>query len=109
MDGRVEYEPASAKELLVELKDTAELLVDLSFSAVLHGSDDVADEVLRLEERMGIRLIAQIQFATGAPKDMFVSSGFERRPDGAADHAAVSGNVDGSRGVAEMHKRGQAV
>ena len=54
MGGRVEYEPASAKELLVELKDTAELLVDLSFSAVLQGSNDVAEEVLRLEERMDV-------------------------------------------------------
>lgn len=54
MGGRVEYEPASAKDLLVELKDTAELLVDLSFSAVLHGSDNVADEVLRLEKRMDV-------------------------------------------------------
>ena len=54
MVGRVEYEPASVKDLLAEMKDTAELLIDLSYSAVLHGSDDVASEVLALEERMDV-------------------------------------------------------
>jgi uncharacterized protein with PhoU and TrkA domain len=36
------------------MKDTAELLIDLSYSAVLTGSDDIAAEVLGLEERMDI-------------------------------------------------------
>jgi uncharacterized protein with PhoU and TrkA domain len=53
-DGAVEYEPVSVKEVLAEMKDTAELLIDLSFSAVLHGSDDVAAEVLTLEDRMDL-------------------------------------------------------
>jgi len=35
---RVRYEPTSVKDLLVEMKDTAELLIDLSYSAVLHGA-----------------------------------------------------------------------
>jgi uncharacterized protein with PhoU and TrkA domain len=52
--GDVAYEPVSVKEVLAEMKDTAELLIDLSFSAVLHGSDDVAREVLALEERMDV-------------------------------------------------------
>src|SRR6056297_1135700 len=72
MDGRVEYEPASAKDLLMELEDTAELLVDLSFSAVLHGSDDVADEVLRLEERMDVlqlRARMTLLMAARSPED----------------------------------------
>ncbi len=54
MAGRVEYEPASVKDLLAEMKDTAELLIDLSYSAVLHRSDAIAEEVLELEERMDI-------------------------------------------------------
>ncbi len=53
-DGEVEYEPQSVKELLAEMKDTAELLIDLSYSAVLLGSDDVAQEVLALEEKMDV-------------------------------------------------------
>ena len=50
----VSYEPASVKDLLVEMKDTAELLIDLSYSAVLHGSPTVAHEVLELENRMDV-------------------------------------------------------
>ncbi|WP_066417922.1 potassium channel family protein [Halorubrum aethiopicum] len=58
-DGRrsreaVSYEPASVKELLVEMKDTAELLIDLSYSAVLHASPSVAREVVELEHRMDV-------------------------------------------------------
>jgi len=52
--GDVEYEPVSVKAVLAEMKDTAELLIDLSYSAVLHGSDDIAAEVLELEERMDV-------------------------------------------------------
>ncbi|KOX97165.1 MULTISPECIES: potassium channel family protein [Halorubrum] len=54
-DGRtVRYEPTSVKDLLVEMKDTAELLIDLSYSAVLHGSPTVAHEVVELEHRMDV-------------------------------------------------------
>jgi len=52
--GTVEYEPVSVKVLLAEMKDTAELLIDLSYSAVLLGSDDVAAEVLELEAKMDV-------------------------------------------------------
>ncbi|MFB6205995.1 MAG: potassium channel family protein [Haloglomus sp.] len=50
----IEYEPVSVKEVLAEMKDTAELLIDLSYSAVLLGSTEVAEEVLELEERMDV-------------------------------------------------------
>ncbi|WP_255169022.1 potassium channel family protein [Natrononativus amylolyticus] len=50
----VEYRPVSVKEVLAEMKDTAELLIDLSYSAVLFGSTEVAEEVLALEERMDV-------------------------------------------------------
>ncbi|WP_418280833.1 potassium channel family protein [Halorubrum sp. DTA98] len=50
----VTYEPASVKDLLVEMKDTAELLIDLSYSAVLHGSPTVAQEVIKLENKMDV-------------------------------------------------------
>ncbi|AXR79468.1 potassium channel family protein [Natrarchaeobaculum sulfurireducens] len=52
--GAVEYEPVSVKDVLVEMKDTAELLIDLSYSAVLHSNEALAREVLRLEERMDV-------------------------------------------------------
>ncbi|MDB9278827.1 TrkA C-terminal domain-containing protein [Halorubrum ezzemoulense] len=50
----VRYEPTSVKDLLVEMKDTAELLIDLSYSAVLHASPTVAHEVVELEHRMDV-------------------------------------------------------
>lgn len=50
----VAYEPISVKAVLAEMKDTAELLIDLSYSAVLLGSDEVAAEVLELEEKMDV-------------------------------------------------------
>ncbi|RRJ33106.1 potassium channel family protein [Halocatena pleomorpha] len=52
--GAVEYEPVSVKDLLSEMKDTAELLIDLSYSSVLFGSQSVAQEVLALEQRMDV-------------------------------------------------------
>ncbi|MES3517265.1 MAG: TrkA C-terminal domain-containing protein [Natronomonas sp.] len=50
----IKYEPVSVKDVLVEMKDTAELLIDLSYSAVLHNNEDLAAEVLRLEGRMDV-------------------------------------------------------
>jgi uncharacterized protein with PhoU and TrkA domain len=50
----IEYEPVSVKDVLVEMKDTAELLIDLSYSAVLHRNEDLANEVLRLERQMDV-------------------------------------------------------
>ena len=52
--GDVEYEPVSVKLVLAEMKDTSELIIDLAYSAVLHGSEEVAEEVLELEAHMDI-------------------------------------------------------
>jgi uncharacterized protein with PhoU and TrkA domain len=53
-DGRVEYEPVSVVERLGEMKDIAELLIDLSYSSVLFDSRALAEEVLELESEMDI-------------------------------------------------------
>ncbi|WP_267164207.1 potassium channel family protein [Halovenus salina] len=50
----VEYEPVGVKQLLVSMKDVSELMVDLAYSALLHNSDALADEVLELESRMDV-------------------------------------------------------
>ena len=68
----VGYEPASVKELLAEMKDTAELLIDLSYSAVLLGDDEVASEVLKLEEKMDVlqmRARMSLMLAVRSPAD----------------------------------------
>ena len=42
----------SIKNLLIEMKNMAELMVDLAYSAVLFNSIDAAEEVLTLENRV---------------------------------------------------------
>ncbi|WP_435334057.1 potassium channel family protein [Haloarchaeobius sp. TZWWS8] len=70
--GDVEYEPVSVKEVLSEMKDTAELMIDLSYSAVLLGSAEVAEEVLELEDRMDVfqmRARMSLMMAARSPED----------------------------------------
>ena len=70
--GAIEYEPVSVKDVLVEMKDTAELLIDLSYSAVLHDSEALAQEVVRLEERMDrleMRANMSLMLAARSPAD----------------------------------------
>jgi len=91
MPSRVEYEPASVKDLLAEMKDTAELLIDLSFSAVLHGSPDVAREVLELEERMDVlQLRARMSLLLAA-----------RNPEDAETLAPVLGIIGAAEKVSD--------
>jgi uncharacterized protein with PhoU and TrkA domain len=99
MDSEVAYEPVSVKALLAEMKDTAELLIDLSYSAVLLRSDDVAEEVLELESRMDVlQLKAQmgLLMAVRNPEDaetlapaLGVVGAAEKISDAAGDIAKV--------------------
>ncbi|MFP4530480.1 MAG: potassium channel family protein [Halodesulfurarchaeum sp.] len=99
MAGRVAYEPASVKDLLAEMKDTAELLIDLSYSAVLHGSDAIAEEVLALEERMDvlqIRARMSLLMAARNPEDaeslapvLGITGAAEKISDASGDIAKV--------------------
>jgi uncharacterized protein with PhoU and TrkA domain len=89
--GDVEYEPVSVKAVLAEMKDTAELLIDLSFSAVLHGSKDVAAEVLELEERMDVlQLQARMSLLMAA-----------RSPEDAEELAPVLGVVGAAEKISD--------
>lgn len=68
----VEYEPRSVKELLVEMKDSSELIVDLAYSAVIFDSEEFLEEVLMLEERLDQLLYQvriQIMMATRTRED----------------------------------------
>ena len=42
----------NVKDILVEMKDTSELMVDLAYSALLTNSKDIAEEVFELEQKM---------------------------------------------------------
>ena len=53
----------TVKDLLVEIKDTTELIVDLAYSALLFDNEDIAEEVLELEEKI-INLLRQIRIVS---------------------------------------------
>jgi uncharacterized protein with PhoU and TrkA domain len=44
--------PRNLKDMLVEAKNTSELMVDLSYAAIFYNSEDLSEEVVRLEERL---------------------------------------------------------
>lgn len=48
----IEYEPTSVREVLTEMKDVAELIVDLAYSAVIFDDEEIAEEVRYLEAHM---------------------------------------------------------
>jgi len=48
----LDYQPVSLKDVLIEMKDISELMVDLAYSAILFESEDIAREVITLEESM---------------------------------------------------------
>ncbi|GAA0671824.1 potassium channel family protein [Natronoarchaeum mannanilyticum] len=95
----IDYEPVSVKDVLVEMKDTSELLIDLSYSAVLHGSEAIAREVLTLEEKMGVlqmRARMSLMMAARNPSDterlapvLGVVGGAQKISDAAGDVAKI--------------------
>ncbi len=65
----IEYEPASIKEILREMKSISELIVDLAYSAILFHNKEIAEEVRYLEVRMDklnymIRMMAMLAART---------------------------------------------
>lgn len=59
------YKPRSVRELLIEMKDTSDLMVDLAYATVLYESNELAEVVHKLEARMDelmytIRIMAAV-------------------------------------------------
>jgi len=48
--GKHEADFSTTAKLLLELKDTSELMVDLAYSALLYDNEDIADEIVSMEE-----------------------------------------------------------
>ncbi len=48
----IRYTPRNLKDMLIEMKDTSELMVDLAYSAMIYDNVDIAEEVVRLEDKM---------------------------------------------------------
>ena len=49
---KLEYRPISVREALTEIKDLSEVMIDLAYSAALFNSDELAEEVMELENRV---------------------------------------------------------
>lgn len=87
------------KELLIEAKDIAELMVDLSYAALFFDDERIANEVLQLEETMGnvideLRRISVL--AARSPEDaeamagvLGLASAMEKIGDAAEDIARI--------------------
>ncbi len=81
----------NVKDLLVEAKDASELMVDLAYAAVFFDDDDLAREVIRIEDRMDhavheLRLLCMIA---------------ARSPDDADQLAGVLGMVNAIEEIAD--------
>ncbi|WP_048148416.1 potassium channel family protein [Palaeococcus ferrophilus] len=67
-----EYRPKNVKEIFIEMKNTAELMVDLAYSSVLFNEEDIAEEVLELEEYLDLlnyHLTVHAVLAARNPRD----------------------------------------
>jgi uncharacterized protein with PhoU and TrkA domain len=92
-------EPRNVKELLIELKDESELMVDLAYGAVFFNEEDLAEEVLVLEEQMDghLRRLREVAIlAARSPEDaeamagvLLIAASIEKIGDAATDIARV--------------------
>lgn len=65
----IEYEPRNLREVLVDLKDSSEVAVDLAYSAILFENRDLAEAVLDLEVRVDyLRYHARIALMLAAKR-----------------------------------------
>ncbi len=93
----VQYKPLSVKELLKEMKNLSSLMIDLAYSAFLYDHKKLAEEVMRLEERvdyLGYLLGIQAALAARDREDaeqvsgiLKVASAVDKMSDAAADIA----------------------
>ena len=91
--------PRNVKDLLAEAKDTSEIMVDLAYAALFFGSEDLAEEVSRLEDVMNeyLRDLRRISMlAARSPEDaeamggvLHIAGSIEQIGDAAADIARV--------------------
>ncbi|HDZ35508.1 MAG TPA: potassium channel family protein [Thermococcus sp.] len=64
--------PRNVKDIFVEMKNTAELMVDLAYSSVLFNEEEMAEEVLELEEYLDLlnyHLMVHAVLAARNPRD----------------------------------------
>jgi len=62
---KIAYKPRSAREILIEMKNTSDLMVELAYASLLFESSEIAERVHELERRMDdlmyhIRIMAAV-------------------------------------------------
>src|SRR5437870_3611641 len=91
--------PRNLKAMLAEAKDTSELMVDLAYAALFFADDDMAEEVVELEEQLS-ELVHEMRavsvLAVRAPRDaeqmsgvLHLISAIERMGNAAVDVAKI--------------------
>ncbi|MEM2350537.1 MAG: TrkA C-terminal domain-containing protein, partial [Candidatus Bathyarchaeia archaeon] len=97
---KISYKPIPVRELLIELKDTSELMLDLAYSSILFDDEELAEEVLELEKRMDY-LVKLLQIncmaASRSVKDaenllpiLSIASAIDKISDAAGDLAIIT-------------------
>ncbi|MHA1713318.1 MAG: potassium channel family protein [Candidatus Ranarchaeia archaeon] len=95
----VQYEPKSVREILIEMKNTSELMLDLAYYSVLYNDEAIAQEVNDLEtdiDRLNYLLLMNAAMAVRDKEDAEQMAGIMRTAaaankisDAAADIAKI--------------------
>ncbi|MCW4045559.1 MAG: potassium channel protein [Candidatus Bathyarchaeota archaeon] len=96
---KIEYKPIPVRQLLLEMKNTSELMIDLAYSAALFNDKELAEDVLELESRvdtLAYLLDMEIMVAARDSRDAesligvsTVAAATDKISDAAADIAAI--------------------
>ncbi len=54
MEERVEFKPIPAKDLLIEITSTSELMIDLAYASAVFNDEDLAHKVVELSDRVDL-------------------------------------------------------
>src|SRR5439155_20239187 len=105
----MDEQPRNVKELLVEAKDTSELMIDLAYAAVFFDEQKLAREVERLVQRMSDnlrRLRTLAMLAARSPEDaeatepvLCMAGAIEKIGDSASDIGRV---VEAQLGIPDV-------
>ena len=86
----------NVKDILIEMKDTSELMVDLAYSALLTNSKAIAEEVRELERRMDeleYEIMSMLMLAAKTPEGAADLSGILRVALATEDIADAAENI----------------
>lgn len=86
----------NVKDILVEMKDTSELMVDLAYSSLLTNSKAIAEEVVGLERRMDnlqYEIESMLLLAARTPDDAADLSGILHVAHASEDISDAAGDI----------------